>query len=63
MKRFFIGIWEFLVMPFEAVAVLIDDSRRYNEDGSWDKYNRRRNERERKKQDRKDKKEAKYGKH
>ena len=34
--------------PFEALAVLLDESRRINEDGSWDKYNARKNRRARK---------------
>lgn len=32
--------------PFIALAVNIDESRRNNEDGSWDKYNERKNRRE-----------------
>lgn len=36
-------IWEAISTPFVAVAVLIDESKRTNEDGSWDKYHARRN--------------------
>lgn len=36
-------LWEAISSPFVAIAVWIDDSRRINEDGSWDKYNAKRN--------------------
>lgn len=36
-------IWETIISPFESIAVLIDESKRINEDGSWDVYNERRN--------------------
>lgn len=36
-----------IIAPFESIAVLLDESRRINEDGSWDNYHARRNERER----------------
>ena len=39
-------MWNAISMPFVAVAVAIDESRRINEDGSWDKHNARRNRRE-----------------
>lgn len=39
MKKFF----EALILPFVSIAVMIDESRRINEDGSWDKYNARKN--------------------
>ena len=29
--------------PFVSVAVMVDTSKRINEDGSWDKYHERRN--------------------
>lgn len=32
--------------PFMAIAVLIDESKRINEDGSWDKYWERKNKKE-----------------
>lgn len=41
-------IWMGLILPIEAiisVAVLIDESRRQNLDGSWDKYWGRKNRR------------------
>lgn len=31
--------------PFISIAVLIDESKRINEDGSWDKYWERKNKR------------------
>lgn len=31
-------IWEAITLPFVSVAVLIDESKRINEDGSWDSY-------------------------
>ncbi len=37
-------IWDFITTPFISVAVMIDESKRINEDGSWDEYNRKRNE-------------------
>lgn len=39
-------MWNAITMPFMAVAVAIDESKRLNEDGSWDKYHARRNRRE-----------------
>lgn len=42
--------WNAITMPFVAVAVAIDESRRLNEDGSWDKYHARRNRKAMKKQ-------------
>ena len=36
-------IWGAITTPFTAVAVMIDESRRINEDGSWDKYWERKN--------------------
>ena len=32
--------------PFMTIAVLIDESKRINEDGSWDKYWERKNKKE-----------------
>ena len=32
-----------ITASFVALAVHLDESRRINEDGSWDKYNRRQN--------------------
>ena len=42
-KRFFDAI----ISPFVSVACLIDESRRINEDGSWDKYWERKNRKKR----------------
>ena len=36
-------IFEAITYPFVSIAVLIDESRRINEDGSWDAYNERKN--------------------
>lgn len=36
-------IWEAIIYPFNSIAVLLDESKRINEDGSWDKYNERKN--------------------
>lgn len=38
-------IWEALISPFVSVAVMIDESKRLNLDGSWNEYHRKRNER------------------
>lgn len=31
-------IWEIVTEPFVGIAVLIEESRNLNEDGSWDDY-------------------------
>lgn len=41
MKKFF----EAIIMPFISLAVMIDESKRINEDGSWNAYNARKNRR------------------
>jgi hypothetical protein len=41
-------IWGTIIAPFITIAVLIDESKRVNEGGSWDKYWERKNRRERK---------------
>ena len=43
MKKLIKKIVDLITMPFVSMAVLIDESRRINEDGSWDRYNERRN--------------------
>ena len=43
MKNFITKLWNAITMPFISIAVLIDESRRVNEDGSWDKYWERKN--------------------
>ena len=42
-KRIASAIASAIATPFTMIAVLIDDSRRINEDGSWDKYWARKN--------------------
>lgn len=39
LKKFF----EAIISPFVSVAVVLDESRRQNIDGSWDKYWERKN--------------------
>lgn len=41
--NFFKKIWDFITAPFISVAVMIDESRRINEDGSWDEYHAKKN--------------------
>ena len=36
-------IWDAVTAPFVSVAVLIDESKRINEDGSWDRYHAKKN--------------------
>lgn len=43
------NLWNTITMPFTALAVALDESRRINEGGSWDKYNARINRRAMKK--------------
>lgn len=43
--KLFAKIWEAITSPFIGIAVLIDESKRINEDGSWDKYHAKRNNR------------------
>lgn len=38
MKKALSKIWDTLSYPFISIAVLLDESRRINEDGSWDAY-------------------------
>ena len=49
MKKAVRKIFDVIASPFIALAVHIDESRRINEDGSWDKYNERKNRRASKK--------------
>lgn len=46
MKKALRKIFEEIASPFIALAVIIDESRRINEDGSWDEYWERKNRRE-----------------
>ena len=43
--KFLMKIWDAITLPFISVAVMIDESKRINEDGSWSEYHRKRNER------------------
>ena len=45
MKRLFKKLWDTVATPFISVVVLIDESRRINEDGSWDTYWAKKNKR------------------
>ena len=44
--KLFKKIWEAITAPFISIAVLIDESKRINEDGSWDKYWEKKNRKE-----------------
>ena len=44
MKKMFKKVLEAITEPFVSIAVLIDESKRINEDGSWDKYHERKNQ-------------------
>ena len=39
-------IWEAITSPFISLAVMIDESKHINEDGSWNKYWERKNRKE-----------------
>lgn len=39
-------IWEAITSPFISVAVMIDESKRINEYGSWNKHLERKNRKE-----------------
>ena len=43
MKKFFKKIIDVFTAPFVSIAVLLDESKRINEDGSWDKYHEKKN--------------------
>lgn len=38
MKNLILKLWDAITAPFISIAVLVDESRRINEDGSWDSY-------------------------
>ena len=38
MKKMMKKIWDSICTPFISVACIIDESKRINEAGSWDKY-------------------------
>ena len=44
--KFLRRFWDAVTMPFTALAVAIDESRRQNLDGSWDKYWEKKNRKE-----------------
>ena len=46
MKNLIFKLWDAITAPFVSIAVLIDESRRQNLDGSWDKYWERKNRKE-----------------
>jgi hypothetical protein len=48
MKKIKSFLWK-IAEPFISVAVMIDESKRINEDGSWDKYWSRKNKKKRRK--------------
>lgn len=48
-------LWYRISDPFIYAAILIDESRRINEDGSWDKYWERKTRKEIKKEERRKK--------
>ena len=54
-------LWDTITLPFISVAVMIDTSKRANENGDWDEYWRKRNERSMRKEARKEKKNANKG--
>lgn len=43
------NLWDAITYPFVSVAILIDEDRRSNLDGYWDKYWERKNRRSLKK--------------
>ena len=45
MKKMLKKMWDFISEPFICIAVVIDESKRINENGSWDKYWEKKNRR------------------
>ena len=45
MKNMIKKIWDAICTPFVAIAVLIDESKIANEDGSWDAFWAKKNKR------------------
>ena len=41
--KFLKKIFDAVLSPFESIAVLIGESKRINEDGSWDSYHAKKN--------------------
>lgn len=52
-KKALIAIWDFIISPFISVAVFLDEERRINEDGRYDKYWAKKNARAAKREARK----------
>ena len=40
--KFLKRVWEAITFPFICIAVLIDESKNINEDGSWSDYQEKR---------------------
>ena len=53
MKKAIRKALDIIFSPFISIAVLIDESKNINEDGSWDKYWERKNRKEKKKEQKK----------
>ena len=47
--KFIKKLWDAITTPFISVAVMIDESKRLNLDGSWNKYHERKNRKNREK--------------
>lgn len=45
MKKLMRKVFDIIFSPFVSIAVLIDESKRINEDGSWDEYHHKKNQR------------------
>ena len=43
MNKLLTNLWHTITAPFICLAVTLDESKRINEDGRWDKYNAKRN--------------------
>lgn len=43
-------LWEKIMEPFEAIAVLYDESKRLDEYGDWERYYRKKEERRKKRE-------------
>lgn len=42
-QNLFQRIWDAITFPFVSIAIVIDEDRRQNLDGQWDKYWERKN--------------------
>lgn len=45
--KFLRELWEAITFPFISLAVMLDESKRINEDGDWDSYWEKKNRKER----------------